>query len=104
VLAVIDIYSTQKRVYGHKKEGVCYRHTKIKDKSVLVRGLNELVASVTTPLAALVAAATRLRGGNVPLGPRCGEPRRPGHRHRPVTAAPPEPSSFGWTLPATPPP
>jgi hypothetical protein len=66
VLAFVDIDSTQKRVYGHKKEGARFGHTKIQGKSVLVRGLNALVAAVSTPLAAPVAAATRLRGGNAP--------------------------------------
>jgi Transposase DDE domain group 1 len=33
---------------------------------VLVRGLNALIAAVSTPLAAPVAAAARLRGGNAP--------------------------------------
>ena len=66
VLAFIDIDSTQKRVYGHKKEGARFGHTKIQGKSVLVRGLNALIAAVSTPLAAPVAAATRLRGGNAP--------------------------------------
>ena len=66
ILAFIDIDSTQKRVYGHKKEGARFGHTKIQGKSVLVRGLNALIAAVSTPLAAPVAAATRLRGGNAP--------------------------------------
>jgi hypothetical protein len=66
VLAFVDIDSTQKRVYGHKKEGARFGHTKIQGKPVLVRGLNALVAAVSTPLAAPVAAATRLRGGNAP--------------------------------------
>ena len=66
VLAFIDIDSTQKRVYGHKKQGAKFGHTKIQGKSVLVRGLNALIAAVSTPLAAPVAAATRLRGGNAP--------------------------------------
>jgi hypothetical protein len=66
VLAFVDIDSTQKRVYGHKKEGARFGHTKIQGKSVLVRGLNALVAAVSTPLSAPVAAATRLRGGNAP--------------------------------------
>jgi hypothetical protein len=65
-LAFIDIDSTQKRVYGHKKQGARFGHTKIQGKSVLVRGLNALIAAVSTPLAAPVAAATRLRGGNAP--------------------------------------
>jgi hypothetical protein len=66
VLAFIDIDSTQKRVYGRKKQGARFGHTKIQGKSVLVRGLNALIAAVSTPLAAPVAAATRLRGGNAP--------------------------------------
>ena len=66
VLAFVDIDSTQKRVYGHQKEGAKFGHTKIQGKSVLVRGLNALIAAVSTPLAAPVAAATRLRGGNAP--------------------------------------
>jgi hypothetical protein len=66
VLAFVDIDSTQKRVYGHHKEGARFGHTKIQGKSVLVRGLNALIAAVSTPLAAPVAAATRLRGGNAP--------------------------------------
>jgi hypothetical protein len=66
VLAFVDIDSTQKRVYGHKKQGAKFGHTKIQGRSVLVRGLNALVAAVSTPLSAPVAAATRLRGGNAP--------------------------------------
>ena len=37
VLAFVDIDSTQKRVYGHRKEGARFGHTKIQGKSVLVR-------------------------------------------------------------------
>ncbi len=64
VLAFIDIDSQQKRVYGHKKQGAAFGHTKIGGKSLLVRGLNALAATITTPLGAPVIAATRLRGGN----------------------------------------
>jgi hypothetical protein len=64
VLAFIDIDSTQKRVYGHKKQGAAFGHTKIQGKSLLIRGLNALAAAISTPLAAPVIAATRLRGGN----------------------------------------
>src|SRR5713226_1886362 len=64
VLAFIDIDSMQKRVYGHKKHGAGFGHTKIQGKSLLVRGLNALAATISTPLAAPVIAATRLRGGN----------------------------------------
>jgi hypothetical protein len=64
VLAFVDIDSQQKRVYGHKKQGAAFGHTKIQGKSLLVRGLNALAATITTPLGAPVVAATRLRGGN----------------------------------------
>jgi hypothetical protein len=64
VLAFIDIDSMQKRIYGHKKQGAAFGHTKIQGKSLLVRGLNALAATISTPLSAPVVAATRLRGGN----------------------------------------
>jgi hypothetical protein len=64
VLAFIDIDSMQKRVYGHKKQGAGFGHTKIQGKSLLVRGLNALAATISTPLAAPVIAGARLRGGN----------------------------------------
>jgi hypothetical protein len=63
-LAFIDIDSMQKWVYGHQKQGAKFGHTKIGGKSLLVRGLNALAAVISTPLAAPVIAATRLRGGN----------------------------------------
>jgi Transposase DDE domain group 1 len=64
VLAFVDIDSQQKRVYGHAKQGAAFGFTKIQGKGLVVRGLNVLAASVCTPLAAPVIAATRLRGGN----------------------------------------
>src|SRR6202034_3704884 len=64
VLAFVDIDSMQKRVYGRAKQGAAFGHTKIQGKSLLVRGLNVLAATISTPLAAPVIAATRLRGGN----------------------------------------
>ena len=63
-LAFIDIDAMQKRVYGHRKQGAAFGHTKIQGKSLLVRGLNALAATISTPLGAPVIAATRLRGGN----------------------------------------
>jgi hypothetical protein len=63
VLAFVDIDSQQKRVYGHNKQGAGFGHTKIQGKSLLVRGLNALAATISTPLGAPVIAATRLRGG-----------------------------------------
>jgi hypothetical protein len=49
VLAFIDIDSMQKRVYRHKKQGAAFGHTKIGGKSLLVRGLNALAATISTP-------------------------------------------------------
>jgi hypothetical protein len=63
-LAFIDIDSTQKRVYGYAKQGARFGYTKIASRQVAVRGLNALVAAISTPLSAPVIAATRLRGGN----------------------------------------
>jgi hypothetical protein len=63
-VAFLDVDSMQKRVYGHKKQGAAFGHTKIQGKSLLVRGLNALAATISTPLGAPVIAATRLRGGN----------------------------------------
>jgi hypothetical protein len=63
-LAFIDIDSMQKRVYGHAKQGAKFGHARIAGKSSLVRGLNALAAVISTPIAAPVIAATRLRGGN----------------------------------------
>ena len=84
-LAFIDIDAMQKRVYGHHKQGAGFGHTKIQGKSLLVRGLNALAATICTPLGAPVIAATRLRGGtaNSARG-AAGSPPRPsdGPRHR----------------------
>jgi DDE family transposase len=63
-LAFIDIDSQQRRVYGHKKQGAAFGHAKIQGKSLLVRGLNALVATIGTPLGAPVIGAARLRGGS----------------------------------------
>jgi hypothetical protein len=64
VLAYVDIDSMQRRVYGHQKQGAAFGHTKIQGKTVLVRGLNALAATICTPQAAPVVAGTRLRGGS----------------------------------------
>jgi hypothetical protein len=64
VIAFVDVDSTQKRVYGYQKQGARVGHAKIAGKELSVRGLNALVATVSTPLAAPVVAGTRLRGGN----------------------------------------
>jgi hypothetical protein len=67
-LAFIDIDSTQKRVFGPDKQGAAFGHAKIASKSLTVRGLNALVATVCTPIAAPVITTTRLRGGNAASG------------------------------------
>ena len=82
-VAFLDIDSMQKRVYGHKKQGAAFGHTKIQGKSLLVRGLNALAATISTPLAAPVIAATRLRGGNAASGPRRRLLRHRRGDHRP---------------------
>ncbi|WP_347596704.1 transposase [Acrocarpospora sp. B8E8] len=64
VLAYLDIDSMQRRTYGHAKQGSGFGHTKIQGKSVLVRGLNVLAATLSTPLAAPVVCGARLRGGS----------------------------------------
>jgi hypothetical protein len=63
-LAFVDVDSVQRRVYGATKQGAAFGHAKIASRSLLVRGLNALVATVCTPLAAPVVVAARLRGGN----------------------------------------
>ena len=58
-LAFVDIDAMQKRVYGRRKQGAAFGHTKIQGKSLLVRGLNALAATICTPLGAPVIAAVR---------------------------------------------
>jgi Transposase DDE domain group 1 len=68
VLAFLDVDSMQRRTYGYAKQGSGFGHTKIQGKNVLVRGLNVLAVTVSTPLAAPVVAASRLRGGSCGSG------------------------------------
>jgi hypothetical protein len=63
-LAFVDLDSCQRRVFGPAKQGAAFGHTKIAARSVFVRGLNALVGTVSTPTAAPLVAATRLRAGN----------------------------------------
>jgi hypothetical protein len=67
-LTFIDVDSVQRRVFGGTKQGAAFGHAKIASKSLLVRGLNVLAATVSTPLAAPVVAAARLRAGNAASG------------------------------------
>jgi Transposase DDE domain group 1 len=56
-VAYVDLDDTIKRTYGYAKQGAGYGYNKVK-------GLNALLAIVSTPLAAPVIAATRLRKGS----------------------------------------
>jgi hypothetical protein len=60
----IDVDSLLRRVYGKRKQGAGFGHTKVGGYKVLLRGLNPLVATISTPAAAPVIAATQLRAGN----------------------------------------
>jgi hypothetical protein len=63
-VAFVDVDSVQRRVYGASKQGAAFGHAKIASKSLLVRGLNALIVTVSTPIAAPVVTAAQLRGGN----------------------------------------
>ena len=79
-----------------------FGHTKIQGKSLLVRGLNALAATISTPLARAGdrrhPAARRQRD----LRPRRGPLRRRGHRHRPGLPGAPGRSWCGRTRRFTP--
>src|SRR5664279_4431084 len=57
VVAFIDIDDTIRATYGYSKQGAGYGYSKVK-------GINALLAVVSTPAAAPVIAATRLRKGS----------------------------------------
>jgi hypothetical protein len=63
-LCFVDIDSVLRRMYGRAKQGVGFGHAKVGGYPVLLRGLNPLVATVSTRASAPVVAATRLRGGS----------------------------------------
>jgi hypothetical protein len=56
-LAYVDVDDTVKATFGYAKQGTGYGYTGIK-------GLNALIATVSTPASAPVIAATRLRKGS----------------------------------------
>jgi hypothetical protein len=60
----VDVDSLLRRVYGKRKQGAAFGHAKVGGYRVLLRGLNPLVATISTPDAAPVVAATQLRAGN----------------------------------------
>jgi hypothetical protein len=54
----LDLDDTMRQTHGYAKQGVGYGYNKVK-------GLNALLATISTPLAAPVIAAARLRKGSV---------------------------------------
>src|SRR4051812_33254779 len=56
-VAYVDIDDTMRETHGYAKQGVGYGYSKVK-------GLNALLAIVSTPIAAPVIAGTRLRTGS----------------------------------------
>ncbi|MEH1130900.1 transposase, partial [Micromonospora sp. CPCC 206061] len=60
----VDVDSLLRRVYGKQKQGAGFGHAKVGGYQVLLRGLNPLVATISTPHAAPLIAATQLRAGN----------------------------------------
>jgi Transposase DDE domain group 1 len=60
----VDVDSLLRRVYGKQKQGAGFGHAKVGGYQVLLRGLNPLVATISTPHAAPMIAATQLRAGN----------------------------------------
>lgn len=65
VLAFVEIDSQQKRVHReYAKQGATFGHRKMAGKSLLMRGLNVLPASICIPLATPVIVGTRRHGDN----------------------------------------
>jgi hypothetical protein len=60
----IEVDSPLRRVYGKQKQGAAFGPAKIGGYQVLLRGLTPLVATMSTPDATPVIAATQLRAGN----------------------------------------
>ena len=60
-LVYLDVDDTIRETHGYHKQGAAYGYSRVK-------GLNAQVAILSTPLAAPVIAATRLRKGNIDSG------------------------------------
>jgi len=67
-LALVDIDSLLRPVYGHAKQGASFGHTKIASRQVLRRGLSPLATTISTRRAAPVLAGIRLRAGKAGSG------------------------------------
>lgn len=75
-IAYIDVDDTIRATHGYAKQGAGYGYSKVK-------GLNVLLATISTPLAAPVIAATSAFGG-------FGPPRHRRHDHHSAADADPE--------------
>ncbi len=60
-ITYVDVDDTIRETHGYRKQGVAYGYSRVK-------GLNAQLAIISTPLAAPVIAATRLRKGNIDSG------------------------------------
>ena len=63
-IAYLDVDSLLRRTFDTAKQGAGFGHAKVGGYSLRLRGLSALVATICTPIAAPVIAATRLRGGS----------------------------------------
>jgi hypothetical protein len=63
-VAFLDVDSLLRRVYGKKKQGAKFGHAKVGGYQLLLRGLNPLIATLSTPDAAPLVIASQLRAGN----------------------------------------
>lgn len=69
VLTFIDIDSLLRPCYGKAKRGASFGHAKVGGYQILRRGYSPLIATISTPQAAPVVAATRLRAGRAGSSP-----------------------------------
>jgi hypothetical protein len=76
VLTFVDVDSVLRRVYGKSKQGAGFGHAKVGGYDVRPRGLNPLIATVSTLDSAPVVAATRMRAG--PRGRGYSDPHQRG--------------------------
>lgn len=63
-VAFLDVDSLLRRVYGKQKQGAAFGHAKVGGYQLLLRGLNPLMATLSTPHAAPLIVASQLRAGN----------------------------------------
>ena len=63
-VAFLDVDSLLRRAYGKQKQGAGFGHANVGGYQLLLRGLNPLIATLSTPDAAPLIVATQLRAGN----------------------------------------